>query len=160
MPDTHFIRKFTKKHTQRIPTQKLVVFPVESKKYAVSIERVQRILNQFTPQAIDRSGRSLMEYNDRTITLIDLSSLSLKLEVAECQFLIICTLPQGKLFGLPIPDLPKILEVSDDKFGEIPELYQDSQLPEAVEKLIHTPDGTLVFYLNLEKLCYRQATFE
>lgn len=48
--------------------------------------------------------------------------------------------------------MSKVLEVPQNKFAEIPELYQKGDLHPAIEKTIHISDGKVIFYINLDKL--------
>lgn len=137
--------------TVRIPTKKLVVFELGCEKYAISIERVQRVLNEFIPYGSLRGGQSLVRYHEEIITLIDFSQFFLgSNDERGRNYLIVCTLTTSERLGIPVPTLPKILEVPAAQFEEIPQVYRQGALHQAVEKLIHIPDGTEVFYLNLD----------
>ncbi|MBD2742446.1 chemotaxis protein CheW [Coleofasciculus sp. FACHB-1120] len=136
----------------RIAKRKLVSFQMGSEQYAIAIDRVQRVLKAFTPHTALTNGRRLMEYEQEAIALIDLSALFLKSHETDYHYLIVCTLNQKEKLGIPVSEMPKILEVLEDKFDKIPAFYQHEALPAAIEKIIHAPDGNLVFYLNLDQL--------
>lgn len=72
-------RWFRTKHQNltRTPTEKLPVFQVGSSHYAIPIERVQRLLKEFTPHGTGSSDRSLVRHHNETIALIDVSALFL-----------------------------------------------------------------------------------
>ena len=148
-------RRFRTKRnfTTRIPVQKLVCFQLGNECYAISIERVHRVIDKFKPQGILESDRSLLEYDNEIITLIAPSQLFVSSrDESNRNFLIVCTLKEGVRFGIPVPELPTVLDVAEDKFGAIPELYQQGDLPAAIEKVIHAANGKIIFYLNLEKM--------
>ena len=131
--------------------QKLVSFELGNVSYAVPIERVQRVVKDFNPYGFLDSGQSLVRHQEELITLINLSKIfPSSRTIADCNYLIVCTLNKSDRLGIPIPDMPKILEISAEKFEEIPELYRQQQLPLVIEKLIRAPDGSEVFYLNLD----------
>lgn len=137
----------------RISSRKLVCFQLGSEHYAIPIEQVQRIVDEFTSQGILNNGISLAEFNNETITLIDLSTLFLSsADTRERSYLIICNFDKNTRFGIPIPEMPTILQVTEDKFEEVPDLYKQGKLSVAVERIIHTPEDRIVFYLNLARL--------
>ncbi|TAF01272.1 MAG: chemotaxis protein CheW [Oscillatoriales cyanobacterium] len=155
MTHANYNRRFRnqKQTNARSPARKLVSFDLGSVYYAVPIERVQRVVKDFNPYGFLDSGNSLVRHQEELITLIDLSKIfKLTKSMADCNYLIVCTFNQGDRLGIPIPDMPKILEISEAAFCEIPLLYRQQQLPAAVEKLISAPDGSEVFYLNLDLL--------
>ncbi|MBD1831015.1 chemotaxis protein CheW [Microcoleus vaginatus GB1-A2] len=153
MTHANYNRRFrSKKEGQvRITPKKFVSFELGKVYYAVPIERVERIVKKFNPYGILPSGNSLVRHQDELITLIDLSKIfpSDGCRV-DSNYLIVCTLNNDDRLGIPIPDIPKILEISEESLCEIPELYRKQQLPPVIEKLIRAPDGSEVFYLNLE----------
>jgi Chemotaxis signal transduction protein len=153
MTHANYNRRFRSKKqgTVRTPARKLVSFELGNIYYAVPIERVQRIVKDFNPYGFLDSGNSLVRYQEELITLIDLSKIfPSSRSIAEYNYLIICTFNQSDRLGIPVPDMPKILEIPEENFCEIPEFYRQNQLPDAVEKLIRSPDGSEVFYLNLD----------
>ncbi|MCU0545774.1 MAG: chemotaxis protein CheW [Oscillatoriaceae cyanobacterium Prado104] len=140
-----------KQGTARTPARKLVAFELGNARYAVAIERVQRVVKDFNPYGFLEGGQSLVRHQDELIALINLSKIFPSTRtIADCNYLIVCTLNKSDRLGIPIPDMPKILEISEENFEEIPELYRQNQLPAAVEKIVRSPDGSEVFYLNLD----------
>lgn len=135
---------------------------------AVPIDRVQRVLKEFTPQGMLEGGRGLVRINSETIAIVDLSMMFFSSpEQRDREYLIICTLAGGdslrnssaSRFAIPTADMPTILEAPLDQFTDIPELYRQgfsgtasAIANAALEKLIHAADGKIVFYLNLEQL--------
>ncbi len=137
----------------RIPTKKLVYFELGKEKYAVAIEQVNYVVHEFTFHGVMENGISIVQERDRTIPIIDLSVIFLSSkEVRQSQYLIVCKLDSGNILGIPLPDMPAILEVPTDKFTDIPELYRQNNLHPAVEKIIQVMDKVPIFYINLEKI--------
>ncbi|MBD2185961.1 chemotaxis protein CheW [Planktothrix sp. FACHB-1355] len=156
-------RRFRSKRNlpTRIPTHKLLCFQLGNERYAIPIDRVLHVLNEFTPHGVIESDmpnstlrdRSLVKYKDEIITLIYPSQLFLSSrDDRERQYLIVCTLKEGERFAIPVPEIPTVLQVAEDNFGEVPELYDRGNLPPAIEKVIQSSDNNIVFYLNLDKL--------
>ncbi len=153
MTHTNYNRRFRnqKQGKVRSPARKFVSFDLGNVDYAVPIERVQRVIKDFNPYGFLDSGNSLVRHQEELISLINLSKIFPgSRSIADCNYLIVCTFNKGDRLGIPIPDMPKILEVLEEQFCEIPLLYRQDQLPAAVEKLIRAPDGSEVFYLNLD----------
>ncbi len=153
MTHANYNRRFRnqKQGNLRSPARKFVSFDLGSVYYAVPIERVQRVIKDFNPYGFLDSGNSLVRHQEELISLINLSKIFPgSRSIADCNYLIVCTFNKGESLGIPIPDMPKILEVSEEQFCEIPLLYRQDKLPAAVEKLIRAPDGSEVFYLNLD----------
>lgn len=153
MTHANYNRRFRNKKQGivRKAARKLVAFELGSVRYAVAIERVQRVVKDFNPYGFLEGGQSLVRHQDELIVLIDLSKIfPTTRTIADCNYLIVCTLNKSELLGIPIPDMPKILEVYEENFEGIPELYRHDRLPAAVEKLVRSPDGSEVFYLNLD----------
>jgi len=162
---------------KRIPTRKLITFRLGEDRYAIPIEKVLRVLDKFIPRAALKSGRSLVKEQEQIITLLDPSILLLtsvarpgkdsdsdvalaerqEQETSDRSYLIVCTLKQKteeetvEYIGIPIPEVPKVLEVAEDKFGEVPESYREGNLSPAVEQIINVSEDEVVFYLNLER---------
>ncbi|MBE9096693.1 chemotaxis protein CheW [Tychonema sp. LEGE 07203] len=152
MTHANYNRRFrsNKQGNVRAAPRKLVSFELGNVNYAVPIERVQRVVKDFNPYGFLDSGQSLVRHQEELITLINLSKIfPSSRSIADCNYLIVCTLNKSDRLGIPIPDMPKILEVSAECFCEIPDLYRQQQLPAVIEKLIRAPDGSEVFYLNL-----------
>lgn len=161
LPTHHANRRFRNQKTERkrTPTRKLVGFEVNREIYAIPIERVQRVLNQFTPQGVLESGRSLVKFDDEVITLLDLARLFVPSvsEKTDGEYLIVCLLSNGDRLGIPIPNLPTVMDIPEDKFESVPASYREGtqssiQAPEALEKLIYTESGAIAFYLNVDRL--------
>ena len=153
MTQANYNRRFRSKKpgSVRTPPQKLVSFELGNVYYAVPIEKVQRVVKDFNPYGFLDSGQSLVRHQEELITLINLSKIfPSSRSIADCNYLIVCSFNQSDRLGIPIPDMPKILEISEESFCEIPELYRQQQLPLVIEKLIRAPDGSEVFYLNLD----------
>ncbi|MEP6518660.1 chemotaxis protein CheW [Microcoleus vaginatus] len=153
MTHANYNRRFRSKKqaTVRIAPHKFVSFELGNIYYAVPIERVERIVKNFKTYGILPNGNSLLRHQEELITIINLSKIfPSSPSIAECKYLIICTLNKSDRLGIPLPDMPKILEITEESFCEIPELYRQQQLPPVIEKLIRAPDGSEVFYLNFD----------
>lgn len=153
MTHANYNRRFRSKKQGTVKTlaRKLVSFELGNVYYAVPIERVQRVVKDFNPYGFLDSGQSLVRHQEELITLINLSKIfPSSRTIADCNYLIVCTLNKSERLGITVPDMPKILEITEENFCEIPELYRQNHLPATVEKLIRAPDGSEVFYLNLD----------
>ena len=153
MTHANYNRRFrsNKQGNIRTAPRKLVSFELGNVYYAVPIERVQRVVKDFNPYGFLDSGQSLVRHQEELITLINLGKIfPSSRSIADCNYLIVCTLNKSDRLGIPVPDMPKILEIPEESFCEIPELYRQQQLPPVIEKLIRSPDGSEVFYLNLD----------
>jgi len=153
-PSANYNRRFRKPNPpNRVPIKKLLLFQLGSEQYAISIEKVQHVINEFTPQGVLPNGLALVEYQNHIITLVELTNLFVSSQDArERQYLIVCLLKENSRLGIPIPEMPKVLEVPADKITEVPEVYQTGKLPNAIEKIIHIAQGKVVFYINVDKL--------
>ncbi len=136
----------------RTQMRKLIFFQLSGEQYAIAIAQVQYILKEFTPHATLKNGHSLVQ-NRGAITLIDLSAIFLNsAESHDYHYLIVSLLKNGERLGIPIVEMPKIIEVPADKFIDLPQLYRGNELPLAIEKLINLAEDKTGFYLNLERL--------
>jgi chemotaxis signal transduction protein len=137
----------------RILKRKLVTFQLGQEKYAIAIERVQRVLHEFTPQGVLNSGQSLIAEGGQTITIVDLAAFFVSSEELRARhYLMICTLASREIFGIPVPEIPKVVEVLETEFSEVPALYRQGNYPAAIEKIICLPENQIVFYLNIDQL--------
>jgi chemotaxis signal transduction protein len=153
MTHANYNRRFRnqKQSNVRSPAHKFVSFDLGSVYYAVPIERVQRVIKDFNPYGFLDNGNSLVRHQEELISLINLSKIFPgSRSIADCNYLIVCTFNKRENLGIPVPDMPKILETSAENFCEIPLVYRENNLSSAVEKLIRAPDGSEVFYLNLD----------
>ncbi|WP_373533973.1 chemotaxis protein CheW [Microcoleus sp.] len=154
MTHANYNRRFRsqKQGAVRTPPRKLLSFELGNVNYAVPIEKVQRVVKDFNPYGFLDSGQSLVRHQEELITLINLSKIfPSSRTLTDFNYLIVCSLNKSDRLGIPIPDMPKILEVTEESFCEIPELYRQQQLHPVIEKLIRAPDGSEVFYLNLDR---------
>lgn len=172
-------RRFSSRFQQNaIQTIKLVCFQISGEYYAINIDKVEHILPDFTIHGCLESGRSLVKYKDHAIAVLDLTKFFVKSpetitvqEYTQDQYLIVCTLKsqpkrdnqsqinQSDHFGIPIVEMPTILEVPETQLEELPELYRQGipgspPAPKAIEKVIHTTDDKTIFYLNLKTLIH------
>ncbi len=155
MTHANYNRRFRSKKSATVkkPTHKFVCFQIGSVHYAIAIEQVQRILKEFTPFATLANGRSLVRYGEEVITLIALSQVFLSsASPTDYNYLIVCTLSQTEHLGFPVVEMPKVLEVTEDNFAEIPTAYRQQNIHHSVEKLIHIPSEKDVFCLNIKAL--------
>ena len=153
MTHANYNRRFRSKKqgTLRTPPRKLVSFELGNIYYAVPIERVQRVVKDFHAYGFLNNGQSLVRHQEELITLINFSKIfPSSRSIADCKYLIICSLNKSDRLGIPIPNMPKILEISEERFCEIPQLYRQQELPPVIEKLIRAPDGSEVFYINFD----------
>jgi len=137
----------------RILKRKLVTFQLGQEKYAIAIERVQRVLHEFTPHGVLASGQSLIAEGGQTITIVDLATFFVSSEeLHNRHYLMICTLANREIFGIPVPEIPKVVEVLETELSEVPALYRQGNYPAAIEKIICLPENQIVFYLNIDLL--------
>jgi purine-binding chemotaxis protein CheW len=137
----------------RILKRKLVTFQLGQEKYAIAIERVQRVLHEFTPHGVLTSGQSLIAEGGQTITIVDLATFFVSSEELRARhYLMICTLANREIFGIPVPEIPKVVEVLETEFSEVPALYRQGNYPAAIEKIICLPENQVIFYLNIDLL--------
>ncbi len=171
---------------QRLPIRslKLLCFECGGEYYAINISQVEHILPDFTLNGCLENGRSLVQYKNQAIAVLDLTKLFRnpqdtqdKIANTGCftgEYLIICILNHSpnidnkhhsksgdrvERFGIPTTAMPTILEIAENQLEDLPELYLkgtpgSSSAPKALEKLIHTGDGKTIFYLNLPCLIY------
>ncbi|MBK4729995.1 chemotaxis protein CheW [Oxynema sp. CENA135] len=173
LPSSSYTRRFHNKRIERkrTPKRKVVTFKLGNTMWAISIESVQRVLKEFRSYGTLASGRSLVNFDNEAIALVDLAQFFLgdSEEVRNYQYLIISTIEyvgggdggeKVERLAIPIPQLPSILEVSEDKFETVPQIYREGfegaptsgSPPEAIEKILHLPNGEIAFYLNLDVL--------
>lgn len=137
----------------RLVKHKLICFELGNETYGLPIDRVKQILDEFNPHGDLGNGRGLVRFQTQTLTLFDLKYLfPSNRDTRICNFLMICAIAEGKYVGLPLPQLPRVLEVAEDRFQSVPELYRQSGLPSAVTALIHLESDRELFYLDLEQL--------
>ncbi|MEB3886802.1 chemotaxis protein CheW [Lyngbya sp. CCY1209] len=176
---THLHRFGVPKARQRTPTQKLIAFELEGECYALPIARVVRVLHEFKVYGTFNRGRGLIKYQGETIPLIDLGVLLLDRDRPQVyHYSIICTPEETQCsvtnfsesirhnkkedaserfqyIAIPIPELPRVLDVPESQFSDVPDSYRQGNLGSVIEKLIHPSEDDLFFYLNLEQLLKR-----
>ncbi|MFW6359759.1 MAG: chemotaxis protein CheW [Chroococcales cyanobacterium] len=146
-------RRFRKKNAiNRKPPIKLVTFSVGNEQYAIAIHAVQRILQESIPTNLMEQGLALKEYDSQTLTLINLSRVLSHSDPCDYHYLIIGILKNGDRIGIPVSQMPSILDIPEEKITDIPDSYRQANLHPCLDKLLHTADGKIVFALNLEKL--------
>jgi chemotaxis signal transduction protein len=153
MFSTHSSPRRQQAATPRIAKHKLISFELGSETYGLPIDRVKQILDEFNPHGDLGNGRGLVRFQNQTLTFLDLKYLFPgDRDSRICNYLMICAIASGKFVGLPLPQLPRVLEVAADRFQPIPDLYRQSGLPSAVTSLIYLEGDRELFYLDLEQL--------
>lgn len=159
MSPTPYKRRFQKQtQNSSSPTEKLIAFQLGNEQYAIPVQRVHSVITHFTAHASLETGRSLVIHNQEMITLVDVTTLfpnqqdSSQQAIAPCQYLIICLLQGGELLGISVPTVPSILEADLSKLETLPAMYRQGQLHSCVEQIIPSTGGSVVFYVNVERL--------
>ena len=155
----NYRRRFHSKASEKIAalTQKLVVFRVESDRYAIPVERVQSVLEHGQAYAELPTGQSLIQVNEIMVTLVQPERLLLGKALTTNHYLIICILDQGELLGIPVATMPSTVDVTSEQFEALPTLYRQGDLSPGVEKLIRASDAEMMFYLNVDRLVETDA---
>lgn len=162
MLTSQYSHRFRSQHyqKQRTPTEKLVCFEIGGEWYGIAIGKVLRVIKDFVPHGCLQGQRSLVESNGELIPTLDPTILFNTLpDPRSPEYLIICTFSDphhSDRLGIPIPQMPTILEVSPAQFEAVPSLYRQGLTggelaPAALEKIVRPPDGKIIFYLNIEK---------
>lgn len=143
---------------RRLGKQKLITFQIGGETYGLPIDRVKQILDEFNPHGDLGKGHGLVRYQNQTLTLLYPAQLfPAGSGPAACQYLMICAIAQGQSVGIPLPQLPRVMEVSENQFQPIPELYRQVGLPAAVTALIQLENDRDLFFLDLEQLVALQT---
>ncbi len=133
--------------------RKIVVFRLGQERYALPINRVQQILDDYTSYGELEGGQSLLQRQGDTITVVDPSQLFVtSRDSSERTYLIICRLQTGDLVGIPVPQLPKVFDVSEAQMMPLPDQYRRAGLPTVVETLIQLDEQRDVFFLDVDQL--------
>lgn len=132
--------------------RKIISFQLGLEWYALPIEQVQRILDEFTPHGSLQKGRGLVRLEDQALTWVDPACLFPgNSEDRNRTYLMVCSLAEGRSVGIPVPQLPKVFEVVEDQIQPVPDLYQQSGSPAGIKGIIHLNEHQ-VFLLDLEQL--------
>lgn len=146
-------RRSRHREANRTCYYKLVSFKSDDEQFAIPIEQVQCIIKEFIPQGKLQEGYSLVRHNEDTITLVNLSCIFPNNEPAyHHNYLVVCKLKNGDRIGLPIVDMPIIVEATAEQFEDLPELYRQKFTSKAVVQLINAADGVTLFRLDPEQL--------
>lgn len=133
--------------------QKLIAFQLGSEFYALPIARVQCILDEFAAHGELGNGRGLIRFQNQSLTLFDLASLfPNQRDTRERPYLLVCYLSEGQLVGIPVPQLPRAIEIAESQMQPIPAMYREAGLPSVVTALIHLDDNREMFFLDLDAL--------
>ncbi|HEY9751226.1 MAG TPA: chemotaxis protein CheW [Allocoleopsis sp.] len=164
MSPTPYKRRFQKQIQNSAPVEKLIAFQLGSEQYAIPVQRVYSVMAHFTAHASLATGESLVLHNQAMVTLVDTTQLfpsqqnSSQMAIAACQYLVVCLLEGGELLGIPVPTMPTILEADLSQLETLPAMYRQGQLHPCIEQGIPGTDGSVVFYVNVERLSSHHAT--
>nr|WP_290222313.1 chemotaxis protein CheW [Trichocoleus desertorum] len=159
MSPAPYSRRFQKQTRTPSATEKLIAFQLGGEQYAIPVDRVHSVINHFTAHASLETGQSIVIHNQEMITLVDVATLFPgNLAIAHPQFLVVCLLDNSQLLGIPVSEMPTILEADLSKLETLPPVYCQGDLSPAIEKLVPVADSRIVFYVNVDKLLLPTAS--
>jgi chemotaxis signal transduction protein len=143
--------------TRHAAKQKLITFQIGSETYGLPIDRIKQILDEFNPHGVLDNGHGLVRYQNQTLTLLYPARLfPTSSSLQSCDYLMIA-IAQGQTVGIPLPQLPRVMEVTELQFQPVPDLYRQVGISPAVKALIQLEQGSSLFVLDLEQLVLLQT---
>jgi chemotaxis signal transduction protein len=137
--------------------QKLITFQIGSETYGLPIDRIKQIVDEFNPHGVLDNGHGLVRYQNQTLTLLYPARLFPAYSNSQsCDYLMIA-IAQGQMVGIPLPQLPRVMEVTEQQFQPVPDLYRQVGISPAIKALIHLEQGANLFVLDLEQLVLLQT---
>ena len=153
------LRRFNIKKRQQSSKQKLVVLHLDRDDYAISIQQVIRVLPTLDIHGTFNDGYGLIQYQGKTISVLDLGVLLFKKEPnLEPNYLLICQTHGSEEVAIPTDSLPKVLDVAEEQFAEVPPSYRQGSLGFVLEKLVNLPEEQVLLYFNLDQLLAQAMT--
>jgi chemotaxis signal transduction protein len=145
-------RRSAQAEATRQVRQKLISFTLGKESYAFPIHHVQRILDEFQTHGDTGQGISLTRVDGETLTIWDLQCLFTQV-VRESipKFLMICQAQRDQSIGIPLEQLPSVIEVTQSQIQPLPALYRALDLPEAVTGVVCLAQDRELFFLDLAK---------
>jgi chemotaxis signal transduction protein len=139
--------------TPRLAKRKLISFQLGDELYGLPIDRVKQILDEFDPHGDWGNGHELVRFQNQSLTFLRPDRLFPgATDLTTYSYLMICAIAQGQSIGIPLPQLPKVVEVTEDQFQPLPNLYRQAELPTAVIALIHLEGDREMFFLDPDQL--------
>jgi chemotaxis signal transduction protein len=137
----------------RLAKRKLITFELGTEMYGLPIDRVKQILDEFKPHGDWGNGHGLVRYQDQTLTFLHPAKFFPgATDDTTYDFMMVCVIAGSQSVGIPLPQLPRVIEVTEAQFQPIPDLYRQAELPLAVTALIHLEEDREMFFLDPEKL--------
>lgn len=153
------LRRFNLKKRQQSSKQKLVVLHLDCDDYAISIQQVIRVLPTLDIHGTFNDGHGLIQYQGKTMSVLDLGVLLFhKKPDLKPNYLLICQTDGGEEVAIPTDRLPKVLDVAEEQFTEVPASYRQGSLGFVLEKLVNLPEEQVLLYLNLDQLLAQAVT--
>ncbi len=126
----------------------IVVFKLGHREVALPQNCIRRIIQ--TPSALDinEEGYGLMLWEGQTVTLVDLNRLA-SVPSATIPFLVLFQSTTGPLFGIPVAEIPYLMEIPLTTIQPIPALYRETdpwQISDYIA-ILDQEDGPVTIYL-------------
>jgi chemotaxis signal transduction protein len=137
--------------------QKLITFQIGFETYGLPIDRIKQIVDEFNPHGVLDNGHGLVRYQNQTLTLLYPTQLFPASDSSQRYDYLMIAIAQGQTVGIPLPQLPRVMEVTEQQFRPVPDLYRQVGISPAIKALIHLEQGTNLFVLDLEQLVLLQT---
>jgi chemotaxis signal transduction protein len=145
-------RRAAQSEATRQVRQKLIAFTLGKESYAFPLHHVQRILDEFQAHGDTGKGVSLTRVDGETLTIWDLQCLFTQaVRKLAPKFLMICQAQGDQSIGIPLEQLPSVIEVTQSQMQPLPTLYQSLDLPKAVTGVVCLAQDRELFFLDLAK---------
>ncbi len=146
-PTTASLWRERRRPPQQNLKQKLLLFEIGSDRYVLSLTSVQRIIDQEIVYADLAAGPCQIQIQGQPITVLDPAHLlDNPIAAIDRSHLILCQLSDDNWVGLPVPHLPKVIDVAIEHLQTLPD-----RLP-VVSQVVQLAATETAIVLDLEQL--------
>lgn len=104
-----------------IESQKVIVFGMGNVNLAVPIDTVYKVVKQIPVYGNELSGVGITHIGDREVTVVELHR---RFFAPKGNYLIIAKNKAGELYGIPITQVPTLMEIPQSSLRALPESYR------------------------------------
>lgn len=135
-----------------IESQKVIVFGMGNVNLALPIDTVYKVVNQIPVYGGGLSGVGITHIGDREVTVVELHR---RFFAPMGSYLIVIKNRQGELYGIPIVQVPALMEIPQSSLRVLPESYRHADIfgfATHVAVIFEVEPPMTIFLLDVDQL--------
>lgn len=147
------LHSLKRSHNQdTVESQKLIVFGMGNVNLALPIDSVYKVVNKIPVYSSSFSGVGITHIGDREVTIVELHR---RFFAPKGSYLIIAQNREGELYGIPVAQVPALMEIPQSSLRVLPESYRHADIfgfATHVAVIFEVEPSMTIFLLDVDQL--------